>query len=52
MDEMNENNASQAYNMYGNRQQEFSYLPDWAQAEVIEYCHIIAIVTDEARGGR
>lgn len=50
MSEANEINPLDVYNMYGNRQQEFSYLPDWAQAEVVEYCHVIAIVMDEFRG--
>lgn len=42
--------AIDTYNMYGNRQQEFSYLPDWAQAEVVDYCHTIANLTETARG--
>lgn len=37
------------YNMYGNRQEEFSFLPTWAQAEVIEYCHEFAHMMNLAR---
>lgn len=42
--------AIDTYNMYGTRQEEFDHLPDWAQAEVVEYCHTFANVTDYIRG--
>ena len=44
------NAAIETYNMYGNRQDEFGYLPDWAQAEVVEYCHAMANLAEFARG--
>jgi hypothetical protein len=38
-----------AYNMYGDRQEEFGHLPLWAQAEVIDYCHALGLLTQTAR---
>lgn len=38
------------YGMYGDRQDEFSYLGPEPQAEIIRYCHGIALMMHEARG--
>jgi hypothetical protein len=37
------------YGMYGNRQDEFGYLAEASQAEIVEYCHTIASLMDYAR---
>lgn len=37
------------FNMYGFRQEEFSWLPAYAQTEVVEYCHAIALMMDYAK---
>jgi len=42
--------AASNFNFYGFRQDEFSWLPAYAQAEVVEYCHAIANMMNFARG--
>jgi hypothetical protein len=37
------------YGMYGNRQDDFGYLSQVSQAEIIEYCHAIANLMNEAK---
>ncbi len=38
------------YGEYGNRQNEFSYLCAESQAEIVEYCHAVALMMNTARG--
>jgi hypothetical protein len=42
--------ATTTYGEYGNRQDEFGYLSPESQAEIISYCHAVALLMDEARG--
>lgn len=42
--------AASNFNFYGFRQDEFSCLPAYAQAEVVEYCQAIANMMNYARG--
>lgn len=45
-----EGNESSAYGFYGSRQEEFSYLADTNQREIIEYCHAIGNLMNYAKG--
>lgn len=50
MTETQNTEATITYGEYGNRQDEFGYLSPESQAEIISYCHAVALMMNEAHG--